>query len=116
MFGPPEIILADGTVAPEPPSRVLQARYVDIGTIQVSPVCAKDRGDWREPTKARIQLKVSERGLAMEAGLVDSTGDACKDEIMMAIAGSVWYQWLPGDRFVAPVELIQPLSAMRADL
>lgn len=115
-FGPPAILLPDGTISREPPDRVLEARYVDIGGIQVSRSCAGRRDEWSEPVSAQVRLTVTNTGRVSQAALLASTGEPCKDEIMRAIAGSVWYHWLPGDRFEAPVELIQPMTALGVEL
>ncbi len=96
-FGPPEIVTASGAVSREPPDRTLQAGRV----IQLPIRCAGLAHWGSTPSSGRVRLRVNAAGRVDEAQLTQGTGDSCADQVIMSVAGSLWYHWLPNDRFPA---------------
>jgi hypothetical protein len=115
-FHPPQIELLDGSLWQEPPERFLHAEVVDIGNIQLSRPCQRTEIDWERPRVGTVSVEVTASGRVASADVHRSSGDSCVDEVLVAIAASVWYQWLPNDRFSAPVRVVQPIHAVRAQI
>lgn len=114
LFGPPEISGADGTVWQEPGERVLE-----IGRLlELPPECSASlaSGQVREPAFGFVRLRVLVDGHVDvdSVELTQSTGDACGDRVIAAVADALWYHWLPNERFPAPVDLIQPIMLERS--
>lgn len=115
-FRPPQIELADGSLFQEPPERFLDAEVVDVGNIQLSRACRRAQIDWERPRAGSLAVEVNASGRVASAEVERSSGDRCADEVLVAIAASVWYQWLPNDRFAAPVRVVQPVRVVRAEI
>jgi hypothetical protein len=110
VFGPPRIFGPDGTVATEPPTRVLAAERI----LRLPTECDNLEEPGRTPVEGQVRLKVVASGRTAVAGLEQSTGDACADEVLFTVAQALLYRWLPNDRFPAPVDLIQPVTLTSA--
>ena len=111
FFGPPKIFQVDGTIAPEPPDRVLAA----VRVLQMPPLCLAREIPPGAPGSGEVRLIVNAEGRIDSVRLERSTGDACWDRVAMRVAGDLWYRWLPSARFAAPVELLQPMTVALAD-
>ena len=110
LFGPPEIVTAGGRVSKEPPDRTLRA-----GRVVQLPIRCAGLAQWgRTPSSGRVRLRVNAAGRIDEAQLTQGTGDSCADQVIMTVAGSLWYHWLPNDRFPAPLDLDQPITLTEA--
>ncbi|MEX2531467.1 MAG: hypothetical protein WD960_11905 [Gemmatimonadota bacterium] len=109
-FGPPRILLGDGVERQEPPERVLEARAVNIAGIPLEPECHWARRADLEGSRATVKLKVGWEGRVTEAGLAEGSGDACVDDVLVAVAGTLWYRWLPDAQAPAPVDVLQPME------
>lgn len=109
VFGPPKITLEDGTVRQEPPDRTLEVRDVDVAHILLERDCEGVRAKGLDSAEGAVELRVNERGRAIEAEVAESPGDECKERVFTAIAGSLLYHWLPDEEAPAPVDLIQPM-------
>lgn len=107
LFGPPTISAPDGSLWTEPPDRVLQA---DHG-VRLPAGCTELEG---MPLHGTVRLRVRASGRVDRATLTESTGSRCGDEVVAMVATDLWYQWLPNDRFPAPVELTQPVTVTEA--
>ena len=112
FFGPPRIFLADGTIAEEPPERILEAERV----LGMPPVCLSREIPPGAPGAGEVRLTVNAAGRIDAVALARSTGDACWDAVAMRVAGDLWYRWLPNDGHPAPVELIQPVLVGLAEI
>lgn len=106
LFGPPTISTPDGSTWSEPPERRLEARR----GVALPPLCAAATHEGRTPLSGRVRLTVKASGRVDVTGLAESTGDSCADVVLTTVAGSLWYHWLPSERFPAPVELVQPVT------
>jgi hypothetical protein len=106
LFGPPDILEADGTVSSEPPERVLAADRI----LRLPTECDDLKLPGRTPVTGRVRVRVGTAGLAKATGLARSTGDPCADEVLATVADALRYLWLPSERFPAPVDLIQPVT------
>lgn len=113
-FGPPEITDADRRIWVEPATRVLRVQDVEISDLREPVACDGRTLESIVPTSGRVRVRLAESGRVTVATIAESTGDACRDDILTAIAASVWYHWIPNDRFPAPVDLVQPLSVTEA--
>jgi len=108
VFGPPEISLGDGRVHRE--DRQLEASRV----LLLPPECSVlGQGDGSRP-HGRVHLRVWKSGRTDVLAITESTGSDCGDEVISAMAGALWYRWLPNDRFQAPVDLVQPVTLVPA--
>lgn len=114
FFGPPAVVEDDGTLWQEPPERVLEARKVEVANVRFSASCRERPTSDLVPAEARVRLVLSAGGRVVERSVAVSSGDPCRDELLASIARSVWYQWIPNERFPAPVELIQPMRVVPA--
>ena len=110
FFGPPEIRFSDGSTRPEPSDRVLDAGNVSVASIGLPDSCRGRAAASVVPVSARVGVHLDHRGLVDGARIIDGTGDGCRDGLLVAVASSVWYQWIPSDRIPAPVDLVQPIS------
>ena len=106
FFGPPKIYEADGTIAEEPPDRILEA----VRVLQMPPECLAREIAPTAPGSGQVRLTVNSSGRIDAVALDQSTGDPCWDRVATRVAGDLWYQWLPSDRFPAPLELLQPMT------
>ena len=106
FFGPPKIYEADGSIAEEPPDRILEA----VRLLQMPPVCLAREIPPSAPGFGQVRLTVNSSGRIDAVSLDQSTGDVCWDLVAIRVAGDLWYQWLPSERFPAPLELLQPLT------
>lgn len=106
FFGPPDIFEANGTLSRESPDRVLEAKRA----LGLPAECAALDHKGQTPAHGQVRLTLNASGRVDAAELVESTGDPCGDESMVAVANALWYHWLPSDRFPALVELIQPIT------
>lgn len=111
VFGAPVILGPDGSRFPEPPERMLEAARV----LRLPPECAGLGGDGALPVDGRVRLRVNARGRAEVLETLDSTGDACGDEVVRTVSDALWYRWLPSERFPAPVDVLQPVRLVLAD-
>ena len=113
-FGPPLIRLPDGTIRQEPPNRVLEAKEVDLRGVRWSTEChwvlTEDFGS----VDGEVRLEVGEFGLVSRARISRSSGDGCLDQLLVAVAGTLWYRWLPRADAEAPVDLVQPIRVQLA--
>jgi hypothetical protein len=113
-FGPPRILLPDGSRAEEPPDRFLEASNMALRVLEVSPVCADSFRPGLPPFEGEVRLQVGREGRVTVMGLEARTGDRCADAALLSAAESLWYRWLPDDRYPAPVDLVQPLRVSAA--
>jgi hypothetical protein len=109
-FGPPQIFLADGRLRPEPADRLLDAKGVDMRGIRWAGGCAWVRTGGFGMVEGEVTLKVGPEGFVQEARISQSSGDACLDQMLVAISGTLWYRWLPNETYPAPVTLLQPMT------
>lgn len=108
-FGPPKILLAGGLDRQEPPDRVLQARDVLVSEGALSEDCRPVLHRPLEGIDATVRLEVGRDGRVRATEIAEGSGNACVDEIMVVVAGTLWYHWLPDDEAPPPVELFQPM-------
>ena len=106
FFGPPKIYEPGGTIAEEPPDRILEAARL----LQMPPECLGREIAPSAPGFGQVRLTVNSSGRIDALALDQSTGDACWDLVAKRVAGDLWYHWLPSERFPAPVELLQPIT------
>lgn len=106
LFGPPAISALDGTVWPEPPDHLLKVSRLVRLPMGCGAVAPGGGGD----LQGRVRLRVRASGLVDVVDVTESTGSSCGDSVMTILAGSLWYRWLPNDRFPPPVDLVQPLT------
>jgi len=109
-FGPPTILLADGGERQEPPDRTLEARGVNISGIALEADCEWVRHADLAGHRATVKLRVREDGRVTVDEVTDGTGHPCVDILLVAVAGTLWYRWLPDAQAPAPVELLQPME------
>jgi len=109
-FGPPTILLADGGKRQEPLDRTLEARGVNISGISLESECEWVRRTDLTGHRATVKLRVREDGRATVDEVTDGSGHPCVDDVIVAVAGTLWYRWLPDAQAPAPVELLQPLE------
>ncbi len=112
-FGPPVILGDDGSRNPEPPGRTLEARDIDVARMPIPPGCEWVRRQGIGAGEAEVRLTVGPYGLVTRAELERSGGDPCVDHVLVVVAGTLWYRWLPDERYPPPVHLIQPIRAVR---
>lgn len=105
-FGPPRIFRSDGTIAEEPPDRVLETARL----MGMPPICLSRAIPPSAPGSGQVRLTVNDVGRIGAVSLHQSTGDSCWDAVAVRVAGDLWYHWLPDARFPAPVELLQPIT------
>lgn len=115
-FGPPEIIAEDGTVWFEPPDRVLETQNVDLSRSRLPEACRGRTRDSVVPGSGRVRLLLAASGRVVYTEASGTSGDPCLDGLIRVVASSLWYHWLPNDRFPAPVELIQPVTLSRPEI
>jgi hypothetical protein len=111
IFGPPEIRLDGGAVRVEPPDRVLEARSVDITGAWLGRECRWVGREGLGVAEGAVRLDVQSSGRVARAEVVESSGDLCRDRVLVTVAGSLWYRWLPDAETPAPVDLVQPMRA-----
>jgi hypothetical protein len=109
-FGPPTILLGDGVARQEPPERVHEVRAVNIAQIPLGPECQWVRGAHLPASRATVQLRVGADGRVTDASLAEGQGASCVSELLVAVAGSLWYRWLPDAEAPAPVDVVQPME------
>lgn len=114
-FGPPRILLPDGSRVEEPPERFLDAPSMALGVLEVNPACADRFRPGLPAFEGEVRLQVGRDGRVTVTGLEAHTGDRCADAALIAAAQSLRYHWLPNERHVAPVDLIQPLRVSAAE-
>lgn len=66
------------------------------------------------PLSGRVHLRVNATGRVETVELTQSVGHICADEVITTVAASMWYHWLPNDRFPGPVDLDQPITLATA--
>ncbi len=106
LFGPPTISAADGSEWAEPDDHVLEAQQL----ANLPPDCSAFSEAGHAPVHGSARLVVNADGYVNVVGVMESTGDACGDDVLEGIADALHYHWLPNDRFPAPVELVQPIT------
>lgn len=104
LFGPPDILDAEGRLVRE--ERSLEADHV----LPLPPECAVAGRAPRLPAVGRVRLRVGFSGRATVVDLAESTGSECGDAVVASVADALQYEWLPDDRYPAPVDLIQPIT------
>jgi len=116
-FGPPRILLPDGSRVEEPPERFLEASNLALTVLEVNPACADRFRPGLPAFEGEVRLQVGRDGRVTVMELEARTGDPCADAALLAAAQSLWYRWLPDERYAAPVDLVQPLrvSASRSE-
>lgn len=114
FFGRPEIISGDGTIRREPPERVLEVYAVAVARSALPRGCHLRNESEVLPAEGRVRVQVDGGGLVVWDRIEQSDGDACGNALLTMLSGSLWYQWIPNDRFPAPVELIQPVRVVAA--
>lgn len=114
FFGRPEIISDDGTVRREPPERVLEVYAVAVARSALPRRCHLRNESEVLPAEGRVRVQVDGGGLVVWDRIEQSEGDECGNALLTTLSGSLWYQWIPNDRFPAPVELIQPVRVVAA--
>ena len=108
-FRPPVILLGGGEMRMEPPERVLTARGVWVHGEMLSRGCRPVLRTELAATEATVRLVLGADGRVQEAAIAQGAGEACVDELIVAVAGQLRYEWLPDEEVPAPVELLQPL-------
>lgn len=114
-FGPPVIFLADGELRREPPERVLDVQRVDVGGLMTDRACEWTVFAEGETVAGSVRVRVGAGGRVQYQALEESFGNGCVDEVMVAVAEKLWYQWLPDDGAPPPVELVQPMWAVPSE-
>ncbi len=109
-FGPPTILLSGGVERQEPSDRVLEARAVNIAGIALEAECQWVKRVDLRGRQATVKLQVGSDGRVRQATMVDGSGDSCVDEVLVAVAGTLWYRWLPDAGASAPVDVLQPME------
>lgn len=105
-FGPPRILALDGAWVDEPADRVLEAgRAIHLPEQCLGRV---------ESVDGKVRLRVNGEGRVDLARIEEGSGSPCGDLALRAVAGDLWFRWLPDERFPAPVELIQPVRLSTA--
>lgn len=107
FFGPPRIFRSDKTLAEEPPSRILEAAR----SIHTPSACSAHEA--RAATTVGsgvVLLTVNESGRIDLASVDQTTGDRCWDAVALRVVKDLRYEWLPSERFPAPVEVLQPMT------
>jgi hypothetical protein len=108
-FGPPRIMIRGGLERQEPPDRVLRARDVVVSAKALSAECRWVVREELEEARATVRLEVAWDGRVRHAEIADGSGDECVDQMIVVVAGTLWYHWLPDVDAPAPVELVQPM-------
>jgi len=107
FFGPPRIFLPDETLAEEPPTRILEAAR----SIHTPSACSSREARSTTSVGSGVaRLTVNESGRIDLASVAQSTGDQCWDAVALRVVKDLRYEWLPSERFPAPVEVLQPMT------
>lgn len=106
FFGPPMIENSIGGLSLDPPTRVLSAQRA----VFLPASCRGIIEGVGRIFRGSVQLEVEATGRAQAVRVEQSTGARCADDVLTRVAGDLWYQWLPDDRFPPPVHLIQPMT------
>jgi hypothetical protein len=109
-FGPPLIHLRNGEERQEPPERVLEAREVNVGGASLGSGCGWVQRADLTGISGTARLTVGFDGRVSHAEMEEGSGVDCVDELLVHIASSLLYRWLPDEEAMAPVELAQPME------
>ena len=60
--------------------------------------------------EGEVRLVVNEQGRVESKEVTRESGAPCGDRALLAVAGDLWYRWLPSRSHPAPVVLVQPVS------
>ena len=101
----PEIVASGGRITSERVTRTLEARRLTRVRIE----CREALGPGRR-YEGEIRLLVNDEGRVDQKELARGSGDPCGDETLLALAGDLWYRWLPSGVHPSPVVVIQPVS------
>lgn len=104
LFGPPEILTGDGSFFRE--ERQLETEHLLV----LPRECEGD--SIVLPTQGKVGLRVWKSGRVDVTALAQGTDDECGDALIKAVAGALWYRWLPSEEFPAPVDLVQPVTVL----
>jgi hypothetical protein len=113
FFGPPTIEDARGDAYLEPPTRVLSTQRA----VFLPASCRVRVEGANEIFTGSVRLEVTASGRVEGLAVEQSTGARCADDVLVRVAGDLWYRWLPSDAFPAPVRVTQPMTFVEiADL
>ena len=104
-FAGPEITSAGGV---QTSARILRTLVAERLT-RVALECRDTMGPGRD-YHGSVRLVVNDEGRVDQKEMVEGSGNSCGDRALLAVAGDLWYRWLPSDTYEAPVVLIQPVS------
>lgn len=103
-FAGPTIVSSGGRPASEGVARTLEARRLARVAVECRAAVAPGRS-----YRGEVRLTVNGEGRVDYKEMVAGSGDSCGDRVLLAIAGDLWYRWLPNEAHRAPVVVIQPL-------
>lgn len=109
VFGPPEIRLPSGEFVTE--QRRLEVDHVLASPVECRGISPEEKGLF--PRHGRLRLRVDASGHAEVVEAVTSSGSTCADAVLVAVGDALHYEWLPGRRYSAPLEVIQPIALVR---
>ena len=104
-FSGPEIVSTGGRPTSERVARTLEARRLT----RVSIECREALGPGHR-YEGEVRLVIDDEGRVDSTEMVKGSGDPCGDQTLLAVAGDLWYRWLPSQVHRAPVVVIQPVS------
>lgn len=109
-FGGPEIVSSGGRA-----DRRRVARTLETRRLTRMPVECRDAMRVGRTYDGEVRLVVDQEGRVDRKDMVVGSGDACGDRALLAVAGDLWYRWLPSEEHPAPIVLIQPVSVAGAE-
>jgi len=110
LFGPPGILGADGSISREPLERFLGVDRI----LNLKTECQTLTLQGETLARGSVYLRVGKSGHAGFQRIHESTGHECADQVIAGAAAALRYDWLPNERFPAPVDLIQPVTVLEA--
>lgn len=108
VFGPPTITVGDSTEVTQPSDRTLHTSRI----VALPAKCSSLVDGIQGPLLARFRLRIPKTHEAKDVRLVETSGNACADDILVQLTRDLAYHWLPDERFPAPVALVQPAALL----
>ena len=103
-FGGPMIVSSGGRPARDQVVRTLEAERLARVAVECRDALTAGRS-----FEGEVRLVVNGDGRVDEKVIQTGSGDACGDRVLVALAGDLWYRWLPSENHAAPIVVIQPL-------